>query len=317
MDATALRCLALLGLVSGTVALAQDAAIEAIDACLASFDSQTNKSAPDLGGIQSKCPELKTTLEHSPYAAWFPEDWWGPELTTGSLAELRDHMERTSHAPKPQTLDTQGVAAALKSIEDDLQASQVTWWDRLLDWLRSRFRPEEKESGGWLYQWLDELASHQTAMRIIGYTLFGLVVLAALWIVINELMAAGVFGERWQRRLRSPVTGAGDPSHPLSLADVEAGDPFNRPSLLLLLLINTLAKSHDRVVDASVTHRELASRVALDDHAQRSTFARLLGCAERVRYAATLPPRAEVDEVVLDARRLLESLTPPAETSPA
>lgn len=312
------RWLALLALLFVATATAQDAAIEAIDDCLAMFGPEDVKGELGLKQIETKCPDLKTTLVHSQYAAWFPEEWWSSALTTGSLSELRDHMEQMSQTKESRALDTGGVAAALNSLEDELRASEVTWWDRLLDWLRNRFRPEEEESSDWLYKWLDELAGREFAMRIVGYTLFGLVVLAAAWIVINELMVAGVFGVRWQRRLRSAAAkGSTISGQALSLADIEAGDPFNRPSLLLALLMEALARRGDRAVDTSVTHRELAQRITLDDHSQRSAFGRLVGCAERVRYAATLPTRAEIDEAVTDARRLLESLTKPTGASPA
>ena len=315
---TALRWLALLGLVSGTVASAQDSAIEALDTCLASFGRGDVEGGFGLKQIETNCPDLKTTLEHSPYAAWFPEDWWGLTLSTGSLLELRDHMELASKAREPRSLDTTGVTTALDSLEDDLQASQVTWWDRLLEWLRSRLRPEAEEPPTWLFKWLDEFSRHQTAVRIIGYTLFGLVVLAAVWIVINEFRAAGVFGARRQRRSRSAaMLAAAGPTQGLTLSDIDGSDPLSRPSLLLALLLAALAKRENRIVGASVTHRELAQRVVLDDSSLRSAFGRLIRCAERVRYAATVPSRSEIDEVVVDARRLLESIAASPRTSPA
>jgi len=312
------RWLALLAFVFAASATAQDATIEAIDLCLAQIEASDAEGVSGLKQIETNCPDLKSTLEHSPYAAWFPEEWWGPALTTDSLAELRDHMVQLSQAQKSRVIDTGGVAEALNSLEEELRASKVTWRDRLVEWLRSQFRQEEAESPDWLYKWLDELAGHASAVRVVGYTLFGLIVLAAVWIVINELMAAGVFGERWRRRLRGDtVTGAVLASQAPSLADIEAGDPLNRPSLLLVLLMNALAKRENRAVDTSVTHRELAHRISLEDHSQRSTFGRLLACAERVRYSATLPTRAEIDAVVADSRGLLETLTTPPGNSPA
>lgn len=314
----ALRWFALLGVPFCGLATAQDAATETIDACFARFEKAEKGSTPGLAEIEAQCPELKIALEHSPYAAWFPEEWWDPQFSMGSLAELRDHIALASNGREPRSLDTSGVAAALDSLEDDRRARQVTWWDRLREWLRSRFRPDEQEQPTWLYEWLDELSRHQTAVRIIGYTLFGLVVLAAVWIVINEFRATGVFGARRQRRSRSAVTLASAGSRQgLTLSDIDGSDPLSRPSLLLALLLAALAKRDDRIVDASVTHRELAARVVLDDSSLRSAFGRLIRCAERVRYAATVPSRSEIDDVMVDARRLLESIAAPPGTSPA
>lgn len=318
MHSTPLRWLAVLGLLSCAVATAQDPAIQAIDACLATLEVSGQKVAPGVEDIETQCPELKTVLEHSPYAAWFPEEWWNPQLSTGSLAELRDHAELASTTREARTLDTSGVAGVLESLEDDRRASQVTWWDRLLQWLRSRFKPDAEEPPTWLFKWLEELSRHETALRVTGYVLFGLVILSAVWIVINELRAAGVFGAHAQRHARSMgPQGSARAAGELTLADIESSDPLNRPSMLLALLLAALARREDRAVDSSTTHRELAARVTLDDSSQRLAFGRLVRCAERVRYAATLPARSEIDEVVGEARHLLDLIAVSAGTSPA
>jgi hypothetical protein len=311
---------AILGLLSWScaVAAAQDLATEAIDACLASFEEKERGEAPRLKDIETQCPELKSILERSPYAAWFPEEWWHPQLSTGTLAELKALIAYESLAHEARTLDTSGVGAALESLETDRRASKVTWWDRLREWLRSRLKPDEEEPPTWLFKWLDELSRHETALRVTGYALFGLIVIAALWIVINELRAAGVFGARARRRARSAATlASARAARGLTLADVESSDPLNRPSLLLKLLLAAWAKREDRTIDDSTTHGELAARVILEDSSQRMTFGKLLRCAERIRYAATVPTRGEIDEVVGDARRLLDALAIAPGSAPA
>jgi hypothetical protein len=312
---------AILGLVSCAAAAAQDTATEAIEDCLSRFEEveeeEERETEPALKDIESQCPELKSILEHSPYAAWFPEQWWHSQLSTGSLTELQAHIAHESAAHEARTLDISGVGAALESLETDRRASKVTWWDRLREWLRSRLKPEEEEPPTWLFKWLDELGRHEMALRIIGYSLYGLIVIAALWIVINELRAAGVFGAGARRRARAAgALASARAKHELTLADVESSDPANRPSLLLTLLLAALARREDRMIDDSTTHRELATRVTLTDSAQRMTFGRLVRCAERVRYGATLPTRGEIDEVVGDARRLLDSFVS-GESAPA
>lgn len=300
------------------MATAQDATSVALAECAAQFEQADAAPSPGVQQIEKQCSELKTLLENSPYAAWLPEDWWGPRLTLDSLLELRELIEAESIAREPRTVDGSGVAAALASLGDDAQASEVTWWDRLIEWLRSRLRSDSQQSPNWLFKWLDEIYEHQTALRIAGYCLFALIILSAAWIVFSELRAAGVFGTRWQRRSRSAGTPhSAGPARGLTLADLDGIDLANRPSMLLALLQGALARREDRAVDASVTHRELAARVQLSSDSQRSAFGRLVRCAERVRYAAELPALAEIDEAVRGGRQLLESIAVPAGGSAA
>ncbi len=317
MRSTLLGGLSLLGLVSCTAASAQDSAVKAIEECVDRIERRQGEAAPGLKEIETQCPELRKVLERSPIAAWLPEEWWGPLLTTESLLQLRDHAAIESLDREARTLDTTGMLAALASLGEDAH-DQVSWWDRLREWLRSRLQSDSPEPPRWLLKWLDELAEHRTALRIIGYCLFALIVLSAALIVLNELRAAGVFGASWRRQSRFADTLVSPGSaHALTLSDVERSDPINRPSLLLALLTAALATRDNRTVDASFTHRELAARVELHDDSQRSAFGRLLRCAERVRYAGTLPTRAEIDEAVTGGRRLLESLIAPPGTRPA
>jgi hypothetical protein len=318
LHSTASRWLVLFGLLSCAATAAQDAATAAIDACLAELEGPQRKPEAGLKEIVAQCPELKSILEHSPYAAWLPEEWWHQQLTSGSLLELREHIEHESAARAAGTLDTSGVSAALGSLAEDLRASKVTWWDRLREWLRSRLQPEEEEQPTWLFEWLDKLSRHEAALRVAMYTLFGLIVIAAIWIVINELRAAGVFGVRARRAALSAERRAGSRQvRELTLADIENSDPANRPSMLLALLLTAWARREDRAVDNSTTHRELAARIALEDSSQRMAFGRLVRCAERVRYAAVLPSRTEIDEAVSDARSLLDSIDVSSQGVPA
>lgn len=292
------------------MAAAQDGASAALQECVAQFEP--SDESPGLKEIEERCPELKSVLDNSPYAAWFPENWWGQRLTPDSLVELQRLIERESAAPVPRTVDTAGVAAALASLGEDTQAAEVTWWDRLREWLRGRLQPDAEDPPLWLFKWLDELSKHETAVRITGYVLFALIVLTAGWVVFNELRASGVFGTRAQRLARSAAADAQRTAQALTLDDLERSDPANRPSLLLTLLMGALSRRQDRTLDVSYTHRELAARVSLESDWQRSAFGQLLRCAERVRYAPEIPPRVEIDQAVIAGRRLLEALSQPA-----
>lgn len=309
MRSQTLRWLSLSALLFCAFATAQDSATAAIEECIAKIGPAKPGVPQGFGEIQQACPELRAVMERSSIASWLPEGWWGPRLSTANLRALRDHAAFQSDARQPRTLDTSGLAAALASLDDEARSSPVSWRDRLREWLRKRLQGDSQEPEPWLFEWVDVLARYETAVRIAGYCLFGLIILSAVLIMLNELRAAGVLGSAWQRQSRpAGALASTEPTHALTLSDVDRSDPLNRPSMLLTLLLAALGRREDRAIAASVTHRELAHRVDLGDESRRLAFARLLRCAERVRYAATLPTSTEIDAAVIGGRRLLETL---------
>lgn len=308
MRKLAIAWLTIAGPLSCASVVAQDATWAALDDCIGKIESIQGDDAPGVGAVQKLCPDLQSIVEHSASAAWLPEQWWGPLLTPDSLRELHQLAEDEPHARGSRTLDTAEVGAALASLGAESD-DQLSWWERLREWLRSRLQADSGEPGRF-YEWMDELARHQTVLRIITYTLFALIVLSVGVIVINELRMAGVFGARWAKAGRPVIRAhAAGSTAALTLEDIERSDPQYRPSLLLSLLLTVLARRQDRAVDRSSTHRELAARISLDDDAQRSAFIRLARCAEHVRYAAASPGPVEIEAAVSGGRRLLEALT--------
>jgi len=307
---SASRWLLALILSSCAVAAAQDAGRDALYGCLEQFEDEAQGSVPRFAEIQQRCPDLKAALDASPHAAWLPEEWWGAHLSINSLADLHQQIDRESAQHAPKGIDTSGVAAALASLGTDVSA-KVSWWDRVREWLRSRLQTGQDGESSWFFRWIDELARYDTALRIAAYSLFALIVLAAAFIVVNELRAAGVFGRRARTgAMPRDGTGLGARGRVLTLDDLDRVDPLERPALLVALVVNALARSRDRVADTGATHRELISRLPLGSEPQRGAFSHLIRCAERVRYAASPPSRADLDAAIASGRSLLESIAP-------
>ena len=151
------------------VTAAQEDGRAVLTACLDRFEEDDPQSAkPRFEDIRDRCPELKSGLERSASASWLPEQWWGPGLSTSGLADLRDQVGLELAERPKLAIDTSGVAAALASLEEEHKAGKLSWWDRVLEWLRERMQPQEGEEPGWLYDFMEKLAGHETALRITG-----------------------------------------------------------------------------------------------------------------------------------------------------
>ena len=176
-----------------------------------------------------------------------------------------------------------------------------------MEWLNRYMERDSESSSPWLTQWIEKIGQHQLALRIMGYALCALIVLSALWIVYRELKAADALG--WRRRARGvEALPAGDASRAGIARDLERCDPVDRPSVVLELIAAAVARSEDKGTDPSATHRELAARLGLVIPQQRGVVDRLAACAERVRYAPSLPAPADIDAVVRNGVAVLQSL---------
>ena len=290
---------------SGLPAAAQDAARDALVACVAYFD-EDDRHEDDVpwSDIDEACPDLQSALESSEYAPWLPEAWrdHASLVTLDSLVELERLLEAESTRREADTLDTASLSAVLQNLDRVEDSHRITWWDRFVDWLRERtLRRQGAGDASWLADWLNELGEHETFLRVLGYSLLGAIVLVALGIVVNEMKVAGVFG-RSARRTEQVLQGAAvSPAAP-------SDGPTDRLASLIDRILAVLAQEHRGVLDVGATHRELVRDVRLPRDDERATFVRLIDCAERVRYAAAWPPTPEIDGALDGGARLLAAL---------
>ena len=135
---------------------------------------------------------------------------------------------------------------------------------------------------------VEELTLKPWVAKAIGYGTIALVIALALWIIWRELRYANVPARR-----RRPSGGLGrNEWRPQAFAaELRAGDLdrlplWERPALLLQLLVQALRQARRLGLERALTFRELAERAQLDDELQRARFERIAQLAERQRYGA-------------------------------
>ncbi len=275
------RCALLLGLLclgtTGTPLKADPrAAREALHDCL-------QRAKPGLRGfeaLRAACPEVGPTVEALGFGALLPEDWKTNinAGAVGDLTALADRYTRTTARELPSPARLQAIAKVLEP-----PPSSATWWERLRSWLMSRL---DFDRNRWP-DWLRSLAGWRSGAVFFFYGAIGLVVIAAVAVVVVELRAAGVSGG-WRRRTRSQRgllkedAGAGD-SLP-GLNEVDAAAEHLRAAILLRLLVAALTRAHRLEREAIMTCRELIAAARFDNAAQREIFASVALLAEQGLY---------------------------------
>jgi hypothetical protein len=298
------RCALLLACLWAVSAGAQDDVRAALADCLKQVRALDEQDRPK---ITDTCVGLEKALQSSVYAPWLPAEWWNDQLSADGLSELDELITPPPEpsAAGPDVALLQPVLENLRQAEQDQRPK--SWFARTLEWLRHRLMRSEEEPD-WLKRWSGDEEGLRQFARGATYVLFALIIALAAVVVVNELRVAGVFG-----RLRSRVgrRAAGAPAFAAAgqvaaLGDVE---PLQRPSWLLDRVLAAVTAGRAQTHRA-LTHRELEHSVRFRHDAQASAFARLVRCAERVRYAAGLPEASELDGIVTEGAQLLASVAP-------
>lgn len=261
-----------------------------------------------LENLETQCPGIEHALVELGYSPFLSERQLD-ELSIYSLADLQQLADRYAERRAPGGIATASLAPILESLDTQRRAEQpLTLFERFKRWLRQTFQQEQGPSESWLSRWLENIDVPETVTRVIGYVLIALINILALAVLINELRAAGIL--RWSGTQRKPSAAADAPqaAKELTLADLDATPPAERPSALLRILVATLVKRGRLRAERSLTHRELAARVALDDAAQRECFAHVSRLSERTVYGSARVPQDEIDRVVQAGRELVAQI---------
>ena len=255
------------------------------------------------------CPELFAEINRSSFALLLPDDW-GERVTPRKLQRLRELMMPEAENTPARRLDTAVVPGILDELHGAQAAKELSLWQRFKSWLADILEKKSgKSESGWLSKWLDEHRLSDEVMSWIGYGLLILLVAGAGWVVYVELRAAGMLGGRMRRRashVGAPGAAAARPGMTLA----EAGEE-EQPALLIALLLEQmrrLGRIQDRL---SMTHRELAAAASFDSSGDRDIFSALIGVAEKLRYSAIAPARAQLRKAIESAKVLLSRLLQP------
>jgi hypothetical protein len=259
-----------------------------------------------LKNLKLACPELEDALQALGLDRTLYEGW-REKLNRDSLADVAQLAGRyrgsvPSSAPKVSSLD--GI---LKAIAREQAPAPKSWWDALKVWLNSWLSSHDTDSLSWLDRLLERLRQSVTLLNTIQYVLLGLVVLAASWVIINELKAAGLTaGKR-----KAAASDGRDRKLPTGAAASPASDSTamtERLSELLQLLVMRLTQSGRLKAERSLTHRELVVRSSFDSDSQRAVFADVAASAESMLYGGRGVAGEHMSRVLRAGQSLLAQL---------
>lgn len=275
--------------------------------CVARVPARS-RSGPEA--VRQACPDLEQRISDSALRDQLG-DAWGRRADASALTDLASLIQHyqqqpASEGPKPSSL--QSITQSLRQP----QAVNHGWWQRFKDWLRSLLAPQQKSDSGWLERLLSHVGSiPRIVQKIIFYSALVTLLVMAIVIVWRELKAAGI-GTRV--RNRAPERDASqlsiDVARAVTMRDVESSPAWDRPALLLRVLVQALMQSGRLRSERSLTHGELIRRAAFDNREQLRRFAHIASLAEYRLYGTHDAAAAATDDedLLRDARDLHSQL---------
>jgi hypothetical protein len=283
------------------VAGADDSALRVVDACRARLDPRV-----DIGieRIQRRCPDLLPAIASAPWHALVPATLRErrEELSAESLRALSELVRGANAGSAGAAPDVAELAPVLAELGAHGQEG-VTRWERFKRWLKELRKGRKDDDEGVLARWTRELSTSEGVARIISYIGYGLLAVLALFVIWGELRAAGLFSAR--RRAAARNSPEARWRRRLMLADVAAAPLAERPGMLLRLLGEALTRAHRLPAAEGLTAGAIARRAQLETEADRAQLAHVARTSDDIRYAERVPPAADLEATVEQAKALL------------
>lgn len=288
---------------------AADSPTAALDKCIAQLDPEVDVGYERIAAI---CPRLAQTLEQSGFAQWLPLGWKESRnnLSAGSLVELRSVVERElATRPAARVPNVEHLNDVLAGLGNQhVQTSGA--WARFKKWLRDLMDRRERPAG---QNWFDRMVSRTGVSAAVGevltYIALGAVVVLALFVVFNELKAAGLLGRRKARSDDESEGGSPAARAVPTVGDIEKAPLIARPAMWLELIASKLTKMGRLPPASALTVRELERSADLQGEQDRARLSALARTTERARFAQESVPAAVLEQAVVDGRALFESVT--------
>jgi hypothetical protein len=274
-------------------------ALEVIDQCSESADEETI----GLTAFEEECPGVTRALEQSGYLSL---------LSTASRDELDGYdlsdllfvdSWYDDAAPADRDVDVATLGPILDSLRVQAPERPLGWFERFKRWLRSMLEQQGGNSDNWLARWLEETKISNLVATGILYAALLLILGLTVFVIVNELRAAGLFRAR-RKTQPDQVAGGIAAAAEDAAADFDTLPADRKASMLLRMLVATLIRSGRLRTERSLTHRELSARARFDDARQRESFQRVAALAERTVYGSSEVPAEEVEPIVAAARDL-------------
>ena len=292
-----------LGLCLAVQAVADDAALRAVETCRARLDPRS-----DIGmeRIKRGCPELLPALEKAPWRDLLPSTLGQrrEEISAESLRRLVELVTRASDTEAKHVAPDREILGPVLAELGESGQQGATRWERFKRWLKQKFEDRENEDdAGWLEKLSRQFRTSEGVARAITYLGYALVIALVLYVIWSELRALGLLGG--VRRASRRASSAAEWRRRLMLTDVFDAPLADRPGMLLRLLGEALSRAQRLPAPEGLTAAELARRARLESDADRAELARVAATAEQVRYAAQPPPEDAIENTVDRARELL------------
>jgi len=274
-------------------------ALDVIERCSDSAYEET----VGLTALEAECPGVTQALElsgHLPLLSTASRD----ELDVYDLSDLLlvDSMYQDA-APAARNVDVATLGPILESLRAQTAERPLTWFERFKRWLRSMLERQGGNSDNWFSRWLEETRISSLVATLLLYTSLALILGLTIFVIVNELRAAGVFRKRTRTEL-DPIARGIAAAADDAAADFDTLSVDRKASMLLRMLVATLVRSGRLRTERSLTHRELCARARFDDARQRESFQRVAALAERTVYGSSEVPAEEVEPIVAAARDL-------------
>ncbi len=262
-------------------------------------------ASPALAGIKSlatQCPRLNDSLA----ALGIPPmlyDGWQESLNRDALGDLVKLAETYGGSAPTAAPDIAALPGVLEALQGDRPPAPKSWWDAGIAWFKG-WLSRHSDSFNRLDRWLDQIGRATTLFEWITYGLMALVLVAAFFVVANELKAAGALRRR--RSAAKPASTRRDPAvHAGESAGMEPAALSRRLAELLRAIVSRLVQTGRLTAERSLTHRELVARSVFDSDSQRAVFAAVAGRAEAMLYGAQAGPLEDLDRTLREGSLLL------------